>query len=65
MNVVPFIEDMATAINAAHLVVARAGATTVAELACLGRPAVFIPFPFAADDHQAANAQSSSKSGQP
>jgi len=58
VNVVPFIQDMASAISQAHLVVARAGATTVAELACLGRPAVFIPFPFAADDHQAANAQS-------
>jgi len=58
VSVHPFIEDMATAIGQADLVIARAGATTVAELACVGRPAVFIPFPYAADDHQAANAQS-------
>ena len=54
----PFIDDMAGAMASADLVIARAGATTVAELACIGRPAVFIPFPYAADDHQAANAQS-------
>ena len=53
-----FIDDVAGEMQKAHLVVARAGATTVAELACVGRPAIFIPFPFAADDHQAANAQS-------
>ncbi|MEE2756309.1 MAG: undecaprenyldiphospho-muramoylpentapeptide beta-N-acetylglucosaminyltransferase [Myxococcota bacterium] len=53
-----FIDDMAGEMIKADLVVARAGATTVAELACIGRAAVFIPFPFAADDHQAANAAS-------
>jgi UDP-N-acetylglucosamine--N-acetylmuramyl-(pentapeptide) pyrophosphoryl-undecaprenol N-acetylglucosamine transferase len=58
VEVRPFIDDMASAIAAADLVVARAGATTVAELAVVGRPALFIPFPFAADDHQAANAAS-------
>jgi UDP-N-acetylglucosamine--N-acetylmuramyl-(pentapeptide) pyrophosphoryl-undecaprenol N-acetylglucosamine transferase len=52
-----FIDDMAGALAAADLVVARAGATTLAELTCMGRPAVLVPFPFAADDHQAANAQ--------
>ncbi|MBV70776.1 MAG: undecaprenyldiphospho-muramoylpentapeptide beta-N-acetylglucosaminyltransferase [Myxococcales bacterium] len=57
-DVQSFIDDMATEIAKADLVVARAGATTVAELACIGRAAVFIPFPFAADDHQAANAAS-------
>ncbi len=53
-----FIDDVATAMAEADLVVARAGATTVAELACVGRPALFVPFPYAADDHQAANAAS-------
>lgn len=56
ITVTEFIDDMAAAIGRADLVVARAGATTVAELAVLGRPALFVPFPFAADDHQAANA---------
>ncbi len=58
-----FIDDVAGAIEAADLVVARAGATTVAELACVGRPALFVPFPHAADDHQAANARSLVEAG--
>jgi UDP-N-acetylglucosamine--N-acetylmuramyl-(pentapeptide) pyrophosphoryl-undecaprenol N-acetylglucosamine transferase len=58
VSVMPFIKDMAAVMRRADLVIARAGATTVAELACLGRPAIFIPFPYAADDHQAANAES-------
>jgi UDP-N-acetylglucosamine--N-acetylmuramyl-(pentapeptide) pyrophosphoryl-undecaprenol N-acetylglucosamine transferase len=53
-----FIDDVAAAVVDADLVVCRSGATTVAELACIGRPALFIPFPFAADDHQAVNAKS-------
>ncbi|MCK6570825.1 undecaprenyldiphospho-muramoylpentapeptide beta-N-acetylglucosaminyltransferase [Myxococcota bacterium] len=53
-----FIDDVAAAVLDADLVVCRSGATTVAELACIGRPALFIPFPFAADDHQAVNAAS-------
>jgi UDP-N-acetylglucosamine--N-acetylmuramyl-(pentapeptide) pyrophosphoryl-undecaprenol N-acetylglucosamine transferase len=63
VTVVPFIDDMASAIVAADLVVARAGATTVAELACIGRPALYVPFPQAADDHQAANAQAAVQAG--
>ncbi len=51
-----FIEDMATAYAWADLVVCRAGALTVAELAAAGLPAVLVPFPHAADDHQTANA---------
>jgi UDP-N-acetylglucosamine--N-acetylmuramyl-(pentapeptide) pyrophosphoryl-undecaprenol N-acetylglucosamine transferase len=50
-----FIEDMATAYAWADLVVCRAGALTVAELAAAGLPAVLIPFPYAVDDHQTAN----------
>jgi UDP-N-acetylglucosamine--N-acetylmuramyl-(pentapeptide) pyrophosphoryl-undecaprenol N-acetylglucosamine transferase len=51
-----FIEDMATAYAESDLVVARAGALTLAELAIAGRPAIFIPLPTAADDHQRKNA---------
>ena len=51
-----FIDDMASAYGAADLVITRAGATTIAELTALGVPALFVPFPFAADDHQTANA---------
>jgi UDP-N-acetylglucosamine--N-acetylmuramyl-(pentapeptide) pyrophosphoryl-undecaprenol N-acetylglucosamine transferase len=52
-----FIDDMASAYRDAAVVVARAGAMTLAELALAGLPAILIPFPFAADDHQTRNAQ--------
>jgi UDP-N-acetylglucosamine--N-acetylmuramyl-(pentapeptide) pyrophosphoryl-undecaprenol N-acetylglucosamine transferase len=52
----PFIDDMAGAYAWADLVICRAGALTVAEVAAAGLPAVFIPFPAAVDDHQTANA---------
>jgi UDP-N-acetylglucosamine--N-acetylmuramyl-(pentapeptide) pyrophosphoryl-undecaprenol N-acetylglucosamine transferase len=51
-----FFDDMPARLAAAHLVVARAGASTVAELACVGRPAILVPYPAAMDDHQTANA---------
>jgi UDP-N-acetylglucosamine--N-acetylmuramyl-(pentapeptide) pyrophosphoryl-undecaprenol N-acetylglucosamine transferase len=51
-----FIDDMGAAYHAADLVVCRAGATTVAEITVLGKPAILVPYPFAADDHQRANA---------
>lgn len=53
----PYIEDMAAAYAWADLVVCRAGALTVAEIAAAGLPAVFVPYPFAVDDHQTANAR--------
>jgi UDP-N-acetylglucosamine--N-acetylmuramyl-(pentapeptide) pyrophosphoryl-undecaprenol N-acetylglucosamine transferase len=53
----PFIADMADAYGWADLVVCRAGALTVAELAAAGMGAVLVPFPFAVDDHQTANAR--------
>nr|WP_328734043.1 undecaprenyldiphospho-muramoylpentapeptide beta-N-acetylglucosaminyltransferase [Falsiroseomonas selenitidurans] len=53
----PFFGDIAVRLSMAHLVVARAGASTVAELACAGRPAVLVPLPQAIDDHQTANAR--------
>lgn len=55
--VAPFFQNMAVAYREADLVICRAGATTVAELAAVGKPALFIPYPFAADDHQTANAR--------
>ncbi|MDO8915384.1 MAG: undecaprenyldiphospho-muramoylpentapeptide beta-N-acetylglucosaminyltransferase [Coriobacteriia bacterium] len=51
-----YIEAMGDALAAADLVVCRAGATTLAELAALGRPSVLVPYPYATDDHQALNA---------
>jgi UDP-N-acetylglucosamine--N-acetylmuramyl-(pentapeptide) pyrophosphoryl-undecaprenol N-acetylglucosamine transferase len=56
-RVVPFIDDMAAAYRGAELVVCRAGASTLAELTALGIPALLIPFPSAADDHQTVNAR--------
>lgn len=58
-----FIDDMAAVYARANLVVCRAGATTIAELTTCGRPAVLIPFPFAAGDHQTANARALAKKG--
>jgi UDP-N-acetylglucosamine--N-acetylmuramyl-(pentapeptide) pyrophosphoryl-undecaprenol N-acetylglucosamine transferase len=55
-EVAEFIEDMGRVYGEADLVVCRAGATTIAELTALGKPAIFVPYPFAADDHQRANA---------
>lgn len=52
----PFFQDVAAQYQRAHLVIARAGASSVAELAVAGRPALFIPLPNAIDDHQRANA---------
>jgi len=54
---VAFIEDMAAAYADADLVLCRAGATTVAELAAAGVAGVLVPYPFAVDDHQTANAR--------
>ncbi|MEA3363001.1 MAG: undecaprenyldiphospho-muramoylpentapeptide beta-N-acetylglucosaminyltransferase [Thermodesulfobacteriota bacterium] len=56
-QVVPFIDDMASAYRQASLVICRAGATTLAELTACGRAAILIPFPSAAGDHQTANAK--------
>ena len=56
-DVVPYIDDVAAAMARADLIVCRAGAGTVAELGVIGRPAVFVPLPTAADDHQRKNAE--------
>ncbi len=55
--VVPFIDDMASAYKWADLVVSRAGAMTVSELAVVGRPSILIPFPYSAVNHQVKNAR--------
>ncbi|MDE8348764.1 MAG: undecaprenyldiphospho-muramoylpentapeptide beta-N-acetylglucosaminyltransferase [Acidocella sp.] len=52
----PFFDNVAELLSQAHLVIARSGASTVAELAIAGLPAIFIPLPSAIDDHQRANA---------
>jgi UDP-N-acetylglucosamine--N-acetylmuramyl-(pentapeptide) pyrophosphoryl-undecaprenol N-acetylglucosamine transferase len=53
----PFIEDTAQAFADADLIICRAGASTVTEIAAVGAAAIFIPFPFAVDDHQTTNAR--------
>ncbi|MFO7541913.1 MAG: undecaprenyldiphospho-muramoylpentapeptide beta-N-acetylglucosaminyltransferase [Thiobacillus sp.] len=55
-EVCDYIEDMAEAYQTCDFAVCRAGAMTVAELACAGVPAILVPFPFAVDDHQTGNA---------
>jgi len=62
-EVFKFIDDMPAAFSRADLVVCRSGASTVAEIAAAGKPAVFVPFPRAADDHQRVNAEAFAKSG--
>jgi len=58
-----FFTDVPERLAACHLVIARAGASTVAELGVAGRPAILVPYPFATDDHQAANAEAFAESG--
>jgi UDP-N-acetylglucosamine--N-acetylmuramyl-(pentapeptide) pyrophosphoryl-undecaprenol N-acetylglucosamine transferase len=58
INIIPFIEDMDMAYSAADIVVCRAGALTISELAILGKAAILIPSPNVAEDHQTVNAMS-------
>ena len=53
----PFIEDTAHAFAQADLIICRSGASTVTEIAAVGAAAIYVPFPFAVDDHQTTNAQ--------
>lgn len=62
-SVVPFIEDMAKAYSDADLIICRAGALTVTEVATAGVAAIFVPLPSAVDDHQTANARFLSEHG--
>jgi len=57
VEVFDFIDDMANAFAWADIVICRAGALTVSELMAVGLGALFVPYPFAVDDHQTANAQ--------
>jgi len=56
-QVVPFVDDMIAAYGKAHLIISRAGAATLAEIAWCGRAAILIPYPFAANNHQEKNAR--------
>lgn len=62
-ELVPFIEDMPAAFAQADLVVSRSGASTVSEIAAAGKPAILVPFPFAADNHQQRNAEAMARDG--
>jgi UDP-N-acetylglucosamine--N-acetylmuramyl-(pentapeptide) pyrophosphoryl-undecaprenol N-acetylglucosamine transferase len=63
VDLAPFIDDMASEYARADLVISRAGATTVAELTAVRRPAILIPYPTAADDHQTVNARALAQAG--
>lgn len=52
-----FFNDLPKRIAATHLVISRSGASTISELAVIGRPAILVPYPYASDDHQTANAK--------
>jgi UDP-N-acetylglucosamine--N-acetylmuramyl-(pentapeptide) pyrophosphoryl-undecaprenol N-acetylglucosamine transferase len=58
-----FIDDMQSCYQSSHLVICRAGASTLSELAAVGRPSVLVPFPYASDQHQDHNAQIFAKNG--
>jgi UDP-N-acetylglucosamine--N-acetylmuramyl-(pentapeptide) pyrophosphoryl-undecaprenol N-acetylglucosamine transferase len=62
-EVAAFIQDMPAAFAAADLVICRAGAGAVSELAAAGKPAILVPFPYAADNHQTRNAQALERAG--
>jgi len=63
VDVFPFIDDMPSACAAADLIVGRAGASSTAEIAMLGKPSILVPFPFATDNHQEANARAFEAAG--
>ena len=63
VTVVRFVDDMPAAFAEADLVICRAGAGAVAELAAAGKPAILVPYPYAADDHQAKNAAALERTG--
>ena len=58
-----YFEDMAVQLADAHLFIGRAGASTIAELTAVGRPAILVPLPIATDDHQTANTREMVKAG--
>jgi len=62
-DVRPFIDNMAAEYQKADLIICRAGATTIAEVTALGKACLFVPFPYATDDHQRLNAEALLKKG--
>ena len=62
-DVRPFIHDMANQFERADVLICRSGATTAAEVAAAGKAAIFVPFPFATDDHQRRNAEAFERAG--
>lgn len=62
-DIAPFFHDLPERLARAHLVIARAGASTIAELCVVGRPAILVPYAQAADDHQSFNARALGKAG--
>lgn len=63
VNLMPFVEDMAQALEHSHLVIARSGASTVAEVSAAGRPAIFVPYPHHKDMQQMRNAEAVADAG--
>lgn len=63
VDLAPFFRDVPQRLARAHLVIARSGASTIAEITAIGRPAILVPYPFAMDDHQAANATAVDEAG--
>ncbi|WP_157879379.1 UDP-N-acetylglucosamine--N-acetylmuramyl-(pentapeptide) pyrophosphoryl-undecaprenol N-acetylglucosamine transferase [Pararhodospirillum photometricum] len=63
VELAPFFADLPARLAEAHLVVCRSGASTMGELAVMGRPAILIPYPHAIDDHQSANARGMDEAG--
>lgn len=62
-RVVDYIDAMGDAIAAADVIVARAGATSIAEITAIGRAAILVPYPYATDDHQTLNAKAVEQAG--
>jgi UDP-N-acetylglucosamine--N-acetylmuramyl-(pentapeptide) pyrophosphoryl-undecaprenol N-acetylglucosamine transferase len=62
-EIAPFFNDLAQRMAAAHLIISRSGASTVSEIAVIGRPALLVPYPHALDHDQAANAAALAKAG--
>lgn len=62
-EVAAFFDDLPRRIAASHLVIARSGASTVAELMAIGRPSILVPYPHAIDDHQSSNAHAIDEAG--
>ena len=62
-DLAPFFQDMGALYAQAHLVISRAGASSVSEISAIGRPAIYAPLAIAMDDHQSANAEASAQAG--